>query len=103
MAATDTVERESAGARARRASAPRVHSRERERVLDGLTVVLPTLLAIGLCLYELTTRSLWLDEAATVSIVRQHGGAFASAVAHDGGNMLGYYGLLHVLVGWFGA
>jgi uncharacterized membrane protein len=37
-----------------------------------------------------------------VAIVSQHGAAFGSALAHDGGNMLGYYGLLHVLVGWFG-
>ena len=51
---------------------------------------------------SLTTRSLWLDEAATVAIASQHGSALWSAIAHDGGNMLGYYALLHVLVGWFG-
>ena len=48
---------------------------------------------------ELTTRSLWLDEAATVAIASQHGAAFGAALAHDGGNMLGYYGLMHVLIG----
>jgi mannosyltransferase len=58
--------------------------------------------ALALCLYQLTTRSLWLDEAATVAIVSQHGSALWSAMAHDGGNMLGYYALAHVLVGWFG-
>jgi uncharacterized membrane protein len=59
-------------------------------------------LAAILCLYEITTRSLWLDEAATVAIASQHGAAFGSAIAHDGGNMLGYYALMHVLTGWFG-
>ena len=62
----------------------------------------PAVVALALCLYELTTRSLWLDEAATVAIAGQHGSAFWRAVAHDGGNMLGYYALLHVLIGWFG-
>ena len=62
----------------------------------------PALLAVGLCLISLTSRSLWLDEAATVAIAGQHGSALWSAIAHDGGNMLGYYALLHVLIGWFG-
>ncbi|HSC04092.1 MAG TPA: glycosyltransferase family 39 protein, partial [Solirubrobacteraceae bacterium] len=62
----------------------------------------PAALAIALCLYELTTRSLWLDEAASVAIAGQHGSALWSAISHDGGNMLGYYALLHVLIGWFG-
>jgi mannosyltransferase len=62
----------------------------------------PVVVAIGLCLYQLTTRSLWLDEAATVAIAGQHGSALWSAIARDGGNMLGYYALLHVLIGWFG-
>jgi hypothetical protein len=73
-----------------------------ERLRDVATVGIPTALALILCLYDLTARSLWLDEAATVSIVSQHGAAFGAALAHDGGNMLGYYGLLHVLVGAFG-
>jgi mannosyltransferase len=74
-----------------------------ERLRNAMVVGLPTLLAAVLCLYELTTRSLWLDEAATVAIASQHGAAFGSALAHDGGNMLGYYGLLHVLIGLFGS
>lgn len=65
-------------------------------------VAAPALLALALCLYQLTTRSLWLDESATVSIVTQHGSAFGAALAHDGGNMLAYYALLHVLTGLFG-
>jgi mannosyltransferase len=62
----------------------------------------PALLAVALCLFELSTRSLWLDEAASVAIAGQHGSALWSAISHDGGNMLGYYALLHVLIGWFG-
>ena len=68
-----------------------------------LVVAVPALLALGLCLYQLTTRSLWLDESATVAIASQHGGAFGNALARDGGNMLAYYALLHVLIGWFGS
>jgi 4-amino-4-deoxy-L-arabinose transferase-like glycosyltransferase len=73
-----------------------------ERLRDAAAVGIPTALALILCLYDLSTRNLWLDEAATVSIVSQHGAAFGAALAHDGGNMLGYYGLLHVLVDAFG-
>ena len=74
----------------------------RDRLGDLAVVVAPALLALGLCLYELSTRSLWLDEAATFTIASQHGAALGAAVAHDGGNMLAYYGLLHVLFGLFG-
>lgn len=70
--------------------------------LDWLVVGFAALLALGLCLYELSTRSLWLDEAATVAIAGQHGAAFGAALARDGGNMLGYYALIHVLMGSFG-
>lgn len=83
------------------AAAPPVNQPERARAL--LIVGLPALLATGLCLYELGTRSLWLDEAATVAIASQHGAAFGAALARDGGNMLGYYGLLHLLMAWFGS
>jgi mannosyltransferase len=74
----------------------------RERRLDLLIVALPALLAGLLAAYELATRSLWLDEATSVAIVSQHGAALWRAIAHDGGNMLAYYLLLHVLVGAFG-
>jgi len=73
------------------------------RALDVWVIVGPTALAAVLCLYAIGSRSLWLDEAASVAIASQHGAAFGAALAHDGGNMLGYYGLLHVLIGWFGA
>jgi mannosyltransferase len=75
----------------------------REPRLTGVAVVAgPAIVAIALSLFQLTTRSLWLDEAATVAIAGQHGSALWSAISHDGGNMLGYYALMHVLVGWFG-
>src|SRR5215469_7341758 len=82
-------------------TAPRGLAGDR-RVLDVAVVGGAAALAIALCLIELTTRSLWLDEAATVAIASQHGSALWSAIAHDGGNMLGYYALLHVLIAWFG-
>ena len=73
------------------------------RLSDALIVGLPAVLAAALCLYDISTRSLWLDEAASVAIASQHGVAFGAALAHDGGNMLGYYALLHVLIGAFGS
>ncbi len=84
-----------------REAAPRHPARERRR-WDVAVVAGPAVLAVLLCVYELTTRSLWLDEAASVAIAGRHGSALWSAIAHDGGNMLGYYWLLHVLIGWFG-
>jgi mannosyltransferase len=99
MGVTETLRAPSRPDRIRRRGRIRApHARE----LDWLAVGLPALLAVGLCLYELTTRSLWLDEAATVAITSQHGAAFGAALARDGGNMLGYYALIHVLIGWFG-
>ena len=85
--------------RALEAAAPPVSP---SRLRDVAVIGVPAVVALALCLIELTTRSLWLDEAATVAIAGQHGSAFWHAAAHDGGNMLGYYALLHVLVGWFG-
>src|SRR4029077_4564054 len=89
--------------RRRRLAGLRRGGLRRDRLLAAAVVVVPTLLATGLCLYEITARSLWLDEAATVALASQHGGAFSAALAHDGGNMLGYYALLHVLIGLFGS
>ncbi len=74
----------------------------RERRLDVLIVVAPALLAGLLAAYQLGTRSLWLDEATSVAIASQHGAALWHAIAHDGGNMLAYYLLAHLLVGTFG-
>jgi len=69
---------------------------------DQLTIALPALLAAGLCAIELSTRSLWLDEGATVAIASQHGSALWQAIAHDGGNMFAYYLLMHVVIVLFG-
>ena len=69
---------------------------------DQLTIVLPALLAAALCAVELGTRSLWLDEGATVAIASQHGSALWHGIAHDGGNMLAYYLLMHQVIAWFG-
>jgi mannosyltransferase len=69
---------------------------------DRAAIALPALLAAGLSVIALGGRSLGFDEGATVAIVSQHGSALGSAIARDGGNMAGYYLLMHVLVGWFG-
>src|SRR5271165_4796776 len=74
----------------------------RGRRLDLLTIAIPALLAGLLAARELPTRSLWLDEAATVAIASQHGAALWHAFARDGGNMLGYYLAMHVVIGAFG-
>ncbi len=65
-------------------------------------MVAPAALAAVLSLYDITGRSLGFDEGATVSIASQHGSALWAAIAHDGGNMSGYYLLLHLLIGAFG-
>jgi len=69
---------------------------------DQLTILFPALLAAALCAVELGTRSLWLDEGATVGIASQHGSALWQGIAHDGGNMLAYYLLTHEVITWFG-
>ncbi len=65
-------------------------------------IALPTLLAAILCLYGITSRSLGFDEGATVAIASQHGSPLLTAIGRDGGNMSGYYLLMHVLIGAFG-
>jgi mannosyltransferase len=62
----------------------------------------PAVLAAVLSLIGLTGRSLGFDEGATASIAAQHGAALWRAIAHDGGNMSGYYLLMHVLIDVFG-
>ncbi|MFL5831306.1 MAG: glycosyltransferase family 39 protein [Solirubrobacteraceae bacterium] len=87
-----------------RAVAPdRPDKRRASATWRSLAVTLvPAALAVALVLYELSTRSLWLDESASVAIASQHGSALWSAISHDGGNLLGFYLILHVLIGWFG-
>jgi mannosyltransferase len=62
----------------------------------------PAALAAALGAVGLTGRSLGFDEGATVAIASTHGSALWSAIAHDGGNMSGYYLLIHVLIAAFG-
>jgi mannosyltransferase len=69
---------------------------------DRAAIAVPALLAALLSIIQLTSRSLGFDEGATVAIVSQHGSALGSAIARDGGNMSGYYLLMHLLVGWWG-
>ncbi len=69
---------------------------------DRAAIAVPALLAALLSVIEITSRSLGFDEGATVAIVSQHGSALGSAIARDGGNMSGYYLLMHVLVDWWG-
>lgn len=72
------------------------------RRADLTCLLVPCGLAALLVLLELGTRSLWLDEGATIAISSQHGAALWHAIAHDGGNMLGYYLFEHALIGLFG-
>ncbi len=65
-------------------------------------VAAPAALAGVLSFLQITGRSLGFDEGATVAIASQHGSALWAGIAHDGGNMSGYYLLLHVLIGTFG-
>jgi mannosyltransferase len=72
------------------------------RAAGFLALAAPTALAAGLSFYDLGTRSIWVDESASIAISSQHGGALSAALAHDGGNMLAYYAVLHVLIRAFG-
>lgn len=89
-----------AAARGRLRSARRVQIDD--RLVTAIAVGAPVVLALALTSWQLSTRSLWLDEGASVAIASQHGGALWRAIAHDGGNMLAYYLLLHTIIGAFG-
>ena len=69
---------------------------------DVLAIGIPAVIAAVLSMIEITGRSLGFDEGATATIAAQHGSALGSAIAHDGGNMSGYYLLEHVLIAAFG-
>lgn len=72
------------------------------QVRDLLVIGVPALLAAVLSMIEITGRSIGFDEGATATIAAQHGSALGSAIAHDGGNMSGYYLLEHVMIAAFG-
>ncbi len=69
---------------------------------DLLLIALAGAVGATLAAIDLASRSLWLDEGSTFAISSQHGSALWHAIAHDGGNMLIYYLLTHLLIGWFG-
>jgi len=81
---------------------PPVAAGAADRRWDLAAVLVPCALAAVLVFLELATRSLWLDEGATIAISTQHGSALWHAIAHDGGNMLGYYLFQHGLIALFG-
>ncbi|MBV9838040.1 MAG: glycosyltransferase family 39 protein [Solirubrobacterales bacterium] len=85
-----------------RGAAWRRDGRAQARLLSALALAGPTILAAVLCGYQITTRSLGFDEAASVTIASQHGGSLGHAIAHDGGNMSAYYAGLHLVVGALG-
>jgi mannosyltransferase len=68
-----------------------------------VAVGLATALTFSLCLYDLASRSLWLDEANRVVVAQQRGLAFWHAIAGDGGNQTVYYMLLRVVTTVFGS
>jgi len=69
---------------------------------DLIPVVVAGAVGVLLAAIDLGSRSLWFDEGSTFAIVSQHGAALWHAIAHDGGNMLLYYVVMHVVVAWFG-
>lgn len=69
---------------------------------DWAVITASTALAAVLSFYRITGRSLGFDEGATVAIASQHGSALWAGIAHDGGNMSGFYLALHFLIGLFG-
>lgn len=71
-------------------------------LVAALVVVVPVAVAIVLSSIDLSVRSLWIDESSTFAIASQHGSSLWAAMKRDGGNMLAFYALIHLLVGAFG-
>ncbi len=69
---------------------------------DWLAVVALTTLAAVLALYDLGSRSLWLDEGDTFATASQHGAALWRWAFNDGGNMVIYYLGMHLTLSLFG-
>ena len=67
---------------------------------DAAAIGGPALLALVLSLIGITGRSLGFDEGATWAIATQAvpGHGLGAGISHDGGNMLGFYALEHVLI-----
>ncbi|HUY58867.1 MAG TPA: glycosyltransferase family 39 protein [Solirubrobacteraceae bacterium] len=73
-----------------------------KRLTDLLPIAIAVAAGAAVTAIGLDTRSLWLDEGSTFAIASQHGSALRHAVEHDGGNMIAYYLLMHVVIAWFG-
>jgi mannosyltransferase len=69
---------------------------------DLIPIAIAGVVGLLLAAIDLGSRSLWFDEGSTFAIVSQHGAALWHGIAHDGGNMLLYYVVMHVVVAWFG-
>ena len=71
--------------------------------LDLIGMLVPTALAAGLVLYDLGSRSLWLDEGVTFTTASQHGSRLLQDALGDGGNMVSYYLGMHYWTALFGS
>ena len=78
---------------------PQVGSLPRRELI---AVIAATGLALALCLIDLGSRSLWLDEFFSAFTARMSGESVWHAITVDRGNFMGYYALLHVWVLAFG-
>jgi mannosyltransferase len=74
----------------------------RDRSGPAAPIAVASLVGALCSVIGVTGRSLGFDEGATVAIASQHGHALWHGIAHDGGNMSGYYLLIHLLIGAFG-
>jgi uncharacterized membrane protein len=54
-------------------------------------------------LHHLGSRSIWIDEGASLSIASQRGSAFFRALGRDGGNQAAYYVVLRATIAIFGS
>lgn len=72
------------------------------RPIEILAVLLPSVAAFGLVLFDLGRRSIWLDEGDTFATASQHGSTLWHWALNDGGNMVTYYLGIHLWTALFG-
>ena len=65
-------------------------------------MALSTAFNLALALYHLDTRSLWLDEGYTWSIASLNSADVVRTANQQGGHLVFYYLLVHLLISWFG-